>query len=103
VTASEKHPTGERKKNVKQYKRRAATVTFCCDHLAVMAVAETAGALVMAPAATIQYLLVTEATISRRQCRMLKQRQFWRWCSERGGDCDNHLYLLIKQATIILR
>jgi len=79
VTASEKHPTGERKKNVKQYKRRAATVAFCCDHLAVMTVAETAGALAMAPAATIQYLLVTgatEATISRRQCRMLKQRQF---------------------------
>jgi len=29
VTASEKHPTGERKKNVKQYKQLVATVTFC--------------------------------------------------------------------------
>jgi len=29
VTASEKHATGERKKNVKQYKQWVATVMFC--------------------------------------------------------------------------
>jgi len=62
------------------------------DHLVVMTVANTAGALAMAPAATIQYLLVievTEATISRQLVLVIVQLEGWR--------LRQHLFLLINK------